>query len=351
MDTERYFTGALEDTRTPEQKERDIMIEETVARAAAVNLTEKEPNEWRRYPTQQQDGSGSCVAQTMKKLISVNRWLQDGGKKDTPYTEVSATSIYSRRSNKPASGMIGIEAFDIAAKYGATLESRLPSTNMNDAQMDAIMETPGDAEIAKAFRIGGHVGFTPGDFQTVVSTILTTGKPVMVWYKFENLAEWTEEPRVISTKPLEQIANQHSVTATDAILWNGQPRLVIEDSWGPAGPWNGAKLISPDFHAKRNTFARYVQNLRNVPDDRPEKPRAIPDVELIYGMRNSEAVRILQDALKWEGSMPTNIDSTGNYLALTARAIRTFETKHGLAISDGKKLNPDTRAWLNIQLK
>ena len=63
--------GANLDTRSEAQKARDWKFEEVVAAANPVNWVEKPQAEWRRFPIYNQDGSGSCVAQTLRKMAGV----------------------------------------------------------------------------------------------------------------------------------------------------------------------------------------------------------------------------------------------------------------------------------------
>ena len=71
-------SGALIDTRTEAQKLKDLRFEEIVASANPVNWVEKSPSQWRKFPIFNQDGSGSCVAQTEAKELGIMRWLKDG---------------------------------------------------------------------------------------------------------------------------------------------------------------------------------------------------------------------------------------------------------------------------------
>ena len=124
----QFKNGALIDTRSEEKKAKDIQFKEIVASANPVVWTEKISTSWRKFPIFNQDGSGSCVAQTMAKIMGVLYYI-----KNSVYVHFSATHIYQRRSNKPAGGMAGVECFEIA-KRGATLEVLTPSQDMTDTQ-------------------------------------------------------------------------------------------------------------------------------------------------------------------------------------------------------------------------
>lgn len=81
--------GVLLDTRSPEQQAEDFHFEEIVVSADPVNWIEKPQSEWRKFPTFDQDGSGSCVAQTLKKLQGIYIWLKTG-----VFVKLSASHIY-----------------------------------------------------------------------------------------------------------------------------------------------------------------------------------------------------------------------------------------------------------------
>ena len=116
MDNEQITQAALLDNRPAEEKEKDYTFEEIVASVNKVEWVEKPRKEWRKFPIFNQDGSGSCVAQTEAKEMGIMRWLKDG-----IYVHFSAADIYQRRSNKPGGGMYGYNARKIVKDNGATL--------------------------------------------------------------------------------------------------------------------------------------------------------------------------------------------------------------------------------------
>src|SRR3990167_1907302 len=105
-------SGADLDIRDEESKLKDFKFEEIVASGGeAVNWVEKPADKIRKFPIFNQDGSGSCVAQTEAKEMGIMRQLKDGN-----YVHFSATDIYQRRPNKPKSGMGFIDARKIASQ-------------------------------------------------------------------------------------------------------------------------------------------------------------------------------------------------------------------------------------------
>lgn len=354
--------GALIDTRPQHEKEKDFSAKETIASFAPVIWVEKQPSQWRKFPIQNQDGSGSCVAQTKKKMNGINVWLKTGR-----YVTFSASHTYQRRANKPAGGMGGIDVFEIERNGGVTLEEFAPSEMMNDTQMDALKVDGPALDVAKIFLGANHVGFTPKNIEEVASTIQATGKAVMVWFYF-TYAEWQDVPVVIDPN-LDLYAGstaRHSVTAVDFCLWNGKKALIIEDSWGSFNQWNGQRVITEDFYKARNWYARYslgfkYEETQPVPVPTPGHKftmsmKFIPLTaqgeisDPVLHVKQSSEVVFLQDLLKKQGCMPTNVSSTGYYGALTCKAVVAFQKKYAIDASsspEGKDVGPKTIAKLN----
>lgn len=334
--------GALPDTRTDEQKKKDYQFIETVASAAPANWVEKDPSQWRKFPIRNQNGSLTCVAQTEAKEMGVMYAVNNGGE----FVEFSAGFIYKRRINKSwqnNGGMVGINARDIINKEGTTLESLMPSQNMTDPQVDASEEKQYYRDIAKLFSVPNYVMFTPGkDFETIASTIQTTKKAVMVWFRFD-YDEWTDIPFL---KAGAAATIYHSVAAVDAVLYKGKKYLVIEDSWGEFYGFKGQRLISEEFFAARNLFASYLINFKMYEKDKaptPTKQTFGMVLEFIPLDANGEIsdpvkheaqknqVIQLQEVLKKEGLFPKNIASTGYYGSITAVKVLEFQRKYTIA--------------------
>lgn len=340
-------TGALPDTRPDSEREKDYQFKEIVASADPVNWVEKPQSAWRKFPIFNQNGSGSCVAQTMAKLLGIMYFL-----KNQLYVHFSATHIYQRRSNKPAGGMAAVDAFDIARK-GVTLEELVPSQSMTDPQMDGISIPDYKQKVGEVFKIGNYVILPIQDIDTIASVIQKTNKGVMVWYFFE-YAEWENVPSIknLNLTALSGTAVRHSVTAVDFTLYQGKKALIIEDSWGPNFGVGGQRVITEDFHKSRNLFAAYPITFQFEEQSTPTKPQYTFTKELKFGQTNND-IKSLQDILKYEGLFPINTESTGYYGSITAKAILAWQKKHQVA-SDaeldqlaGKVVGPKTIEKLN----
>lgn len=348
-----HFTGALMDTRTPYEKSFDVNFDEIVAGLAPVIWEEKQPSQWRRYLIRNQDGSGSCVAQTIAKMAGIHHQNNHG-----EYVEFSASFIYNKRSNAPGAGMIGVNAFDIWNKFGIVPEVMMPSQNMSDSQMAAVSQDTADVLVGEVFRSGSLVVLPSKSHERVASVIQHTGKPVMVWFR-SDYSSWSKNyPTIPGSGSAWEV--HHSVTAVDYCLINGKKHIIIEDSWGSTGiDGSGQRAIAVEVFDALNTFAAYVMNFKY--DDREEKPDQTKpkynfkkDIE--YGVMGNADVVALQKILKYEGLFPVNIEATGNYLGKTAEAVVLYQKKYKLSpdwyidqyLSGNKsRVGPKTREHLN----
>lgn len=338
-----FKSGARIDTRTEEKKEKDYIFREIVSAVAPVKWVEKPQSEWRKFPIFNQDGSGSCVAQTMAKLMGIMYWL-----KNQVYVHFSATHIYQRRNNKPLSGMSGIDVFKIAQK-GVTLEELVPSQSLSDLKMDSTVIEKYKEDVGEIFKIGNYIIITEKDMDTIASVIQTTGKAVMTWFFFQR-DEWDNVP-IIKNLQLDlysKIALLHSVTAVDFTLYQGKKALIIEDSWGAWGNFTGQRIITEDFFKSRNFFAAYPMNF-TFEESKKDRPKYNFVTNLSLG-DTSSYVTDLQNVLKYEGIFPLNIESTGYFGAITKKAVQDFQVKYSIVGKDAPDtgvVGPRTRAKLN----
>jgi hypothetical protein len=318
-------TGALNDIRSTREKLRDYSFAEAVATIDPVPWKEKSESEWRMFPIYNQNGSGSCVAQTAAKLLGVSYWL-----KNKEYVHFSATSIYQQRVNKPSPGMMANDAFQIISKHGATLEVLTPSQDLTDQEMDETNIPEYKRAVGRVFSVPNYLAAPQANIEAIASIIQKTRKAVMVWFFFE-ASEWTDVPVVKNTNlnVLSSHALRHSVTAVDFTLYNGKKALIIEDSWGPGHGKGGRRIITEDFFLRRNYYAGYLMNFK-FDTEAVVKPHHRFSTQLSYGQTNPE-IRILQDMLKYEELFPANISSTGYYGGITAKGVLEFQKKYKVA--------------------
>ena len=333
------FPGALDDTRPETEKEKDYKAEE-VASFGAVTWAEKRFENIETFPVRNQNGSGSCVSQSLALIMGIENYLEEN-----KFVELSAKDIYVRRSNA-SPGMIGVEALNIAKNFGATLETLMPSQNQGETEINIVDRKVSDEQIAKIFKIKGFLQL-PFSIENIASIIESgrkngVGKPVMTWYKFPR-TEWTALPSL--TDSTADIVH-HSVTAVDYGLLNGIKGLFTQDSWGlHSSTQKGLRFIAEPY-LKRMTFCAYVEDLNNNWRDGVPIPTSTEKLtkDLRFGMRDPE-VMILQDILKAKQLFPQTATSTGYFGIITLKAVKAFQSANGL-ISDGM-VGQKTREKLN----
>jgi len=340
-----FKNGANIDTRPESEKLKDFRFGEIVSATNPVNWIQKPEIEWRTFPIYNQNGSGSCVAQTMAKLLGIIYWL-----KNKDYVHFSATHIYQRRINKPAGGMNGVDAFEIA-RAGVTLEELTPSQNMNDEVMDAVEIQQYKKDVGEIFKIGNYVQPAIKSIDTIASIIQTTGKGVMVWFYFQ-ANEWTGEP-AINNPDLDLNGPdtiRHSVAAVDFTLYGGKKALIIEDSWGVNYGYKGQRVITEEFFKARNWFAAYPINFKFEDQVlQMPKPKYIFNKDLQFGQKNDD-ITALQNILKFNGMFPTNAESTGYFGAITKEGVQKFQIQWGIVSPEDAgygRVGPKTRTILN----
>jgi len=337
--------GLLVDDRSKEVRDKDFDARE-IAALPLVEWKELPPESWRKYSVKNQDGSSSCVANTMAKMLEAHERLETGQSR-----QFSARDVYDRRNIKPNPGMQGYDALDIGKKYGACFESMLPSQNLNETEMNKpVARTVEMTSTAQKYKGAGYV-YLPLDIEAVAS-VLAEGKAVMLFFYFKS-NEWTDIPTIKYPDLVRSTALRHSVTATTHTLWNGKKALVIDDSWGQFGQFNGQRLITEEFFNERCYFAGYLLDLNNNWQNIPVKPKHTFTTTLKYGQESAD-VKALQNILKYEQLFPQNTTSTGLYLQQTAKGVLAFQKKYQVAVLttldflQGKTVGPSTVAQLNL---
>lgn len=318
-------------------------LEEFVDVTAPVTWAVKPRENWRKFQIYNQNGSGSCVAMTMRKLIAILYWL-----KTNTWIDPSASHIYQRRVNKPDGGMGGDDVFKIA-QQGVALNYKALSDNMTNAQMDAVVVSQEAVEEGKQYAIKNWLLLPVGDIDTLASTIETTKKGVMMW-TFWNYDEWLDVPVVKRQLNLyAESTSRHSTAAVDFTLCDqsnmpnnpetwGKKCIIMDESWDKtATALDGQRVITEDFFKQRNFYLAYPINFKFEQGVDPNKPKHTfptnrimkyrPGVLVTYGDAD---VIAMQDILKYEGFFPLNLKSTGYFGTYTKTALAKWQKKHGL---------------------
>jgi len=306
------YNGAF-DNRTDKEKQQDFRLGEIRA-SGIVEFEEREPVS---YTVRNQDGSGSCVAQTTAKMLEI--W---DFKNDNDLTVYSATPIYQARLVKQP-GMSYIDAFGFSVKKGTFLERDINSQNIDDTAIDA---TKVDFSKAQTIRPTNYVAL-PINYYAVASEIDHSGA-VMVWIKC-SYEEWSQD---VPTGNSSSEAVRHSVCAVDKIKWNGIEYIIIEDSWGK---WlkksdlplkDGQRAITKEFFDKHCYFAGAFTSFSF---DGGVKPSWNWKKSMKYG-QTSEDIKKFQEVLKYEKFFPSNQECTGFFGGITARATIKWQVAHGM---------------------
>lgn len=327
---------------TPLEYSKDGFAQwEEVNIATGASFPNKEP---RNFTVRNQSWSGSCVDQTIAKMLEVADWI-----KDQILTVYSATPGYQNRSNRPQPGRIGTEALDWPMTHGVWLEDDAPSQMMSDQQMDSAFVNP--EKKFKNLKPNKKL-LLPLDFYIVAEHIQKYGA-VMLWFK-AGMEEWQKD---IPYGNSNSEAVRHSVTGVDTISYKRIEYIIIEDSWGK---WNktsdiplkdGQRAITKEFFDKHNYFAGTYTEFLYEPETQPTFKYEFKTI-LEFGQRNDEIIK-LQDALKFDGLFPTSIKSTGYYGDQTRRSVLDFQIKynvapkHELLTVNGRRVGSKTLSKLN----
>lgn len=313
----KTYNGLQADTRSQAEKNKDYAAEEVFSEQPPVYRKVFE-NEWLKYQIRNQAQSGSCVANTVAKMFEVSYTLRTGQSK-----KFSHAPIYIKRNNKPSAGMVGTNALDIAIKTGTCLEIDVPSENMTDTQLDAITIPLNFNDLNNLVVPSNYFVLKSLNFDYLASLVNRLGS-AMYWVD-TNYTDWNLD---IPRAGKQGGGVRHSITIVDTINFEGSDYLVIEDSWGLFGKYKGQRLISREQFESNGIFAAVFTELKYDTVDKVEKTNF--SVIMQQGNRFDDIKR-LQDFLKTEGVFPSNLESTGFYGNLTAKAVYAFQIKHNVA--------------------
>ena len=339
--------GLVPDPRSPLEQERDFVAEEVFS-FPKIDWRAKDQNEWPEYPIFDQDGSSSCAAQTIAKVLGIENVLEEG-----KFVFYSARDIYTRRKNFPDKGMYYQNAMEIGYKYGATLEQLMPSQKLGEDQMNFSGDRRTIDEQVALVGKGGNYFRVPIDIDRIASIISShpLRKPVAIGIRFGS-GEWNREVPILKGTVTPYY---HAITAIDFLLWKGKKALLIDDSWGTRTGFEGKRIVTEDwFKAKRITNAWAFKKLENTwrEDEKPAGFSHKFEKDLWYGMWNKE-VEFLQEALRFLELFPTNAVTSGYYGTITANAVQTFQERYRVASLqqirklEGRQVGPLTRKVLN----
>lgn len=292
-------SGLLKDNRPTEKKANDFQDAEIrVYGADILEWIEKPSQDWARYSIRDQDGSSSCVKQAIAKAM------------ETQTKQVMSARYYRFRQNYPDAGMWLYDGGDIVRTIGIETELALPSQKKGEVEMNL------DVKIGSPVKVKNRVFVDPKDIDAIARVIKERKHCILTFET--NYKEWTAVPQVL-TKPIEF---GHAVCGVDYVLYKGKKAIIIEESWGVGAPMQGRRIITEDFLKARCTGAMYLIFEAQVPVPKPKVQFTKP---LTYGMMKTVDVMNLQDILKYEKFMASDVESTGNFLNMTAYALKKWQ--------------------------
>ena len=317
----RFGTGGLNDFFD----ERDFKFEEIFLAPPLIEWREKTPDQWRKFPIFDQAGSGSCVGQTVAKLLGIENFLEEG-----KFIHFSARDIYSR-GFQPSGGMYYRDGIDIGYKFGATIEQLMPSQKLNEEIMrkadDRTVLTQQIALVGKA----GNYFALPFNFDTIAS-VISQGKAVALGTKFDSGMWRTGEVKIL---PGGQYG--HAITVVDYCLWKGKKALVFDNSWDYSWGFNGQGVIIEDYSNGIVAAWYYASLPNNWRDTQPNsilKPKYQFNEDIHIGMKNIEVSK-LQECLKYDGEFPVLVPITGWFGGITLQSVIDFQKKYRIEPAQG----------------
>jgi hypothetical protein len=221
--------------------------------------------------------------------------------------------------------MVGSDALELAIKYSSCKESDVPSENLNDAQLDAIVLPSNFEELNNLVVPTNYLTVKPFDltFDYVAGLVAKEGC-VMVWVSTDYVSWCKDIPTPGAVKKGEV---RHSITAVDTIKLDGVEYIVIEDSWGKFGKYNGQRLITREFFKDAVFFAGVLKDFNYDVTDEIFAPFKYA---MQYG-ETSDEIKRLQRLLQARAFFPKDQACTGYYGDITARAVYLMQIQYNVA--------------------
>lgn len=331
------FSGVLEDTRSEEEKQKDFRAEELVA-STPVKWEEKK--ELKKYPIWSQGRTGSCVAFSRAKQVSIEVYNKTG-----VWLDYSPAFIYQRRGYERG-GMSIPKSLDIVKKEGTTLEAFMPSQcHGSDAEIDAVPEIAIATAKAQAIEpaVNAYV-YINNDIDSIARVL--DKHPVGLTI-YASTREYTDTPRALDEITYQTADIRHEVVAVDYFL---DPELGkclwIEDSWGVGTGQGGRRIFTEGFLHERLVLACYFEHFDF---DYGQTDSVSFSKSVQYGQTDSEVFQV-QNFLRSKGHFP-NINATGYYGEITRRAVLAWQLETLTDISETQLREWSGRYWGPASIK
>jgi len=251
---DKNYNGIVEDPRSLLEKGQDYKTSDLAMGDIKLDWKEYNKEDFKPLEIQNQDGSSSCVAQAVSKILAMHE-IKEG----RDYTRLCPKFIYTRRENYPDGGMWLPNALNIAVKYGSCPESFMPCDNKGESFMNNKTELSICVEKAKAFKGKTYFKIVGGIDE--IAKVIEQGYGVLLGARFD-YDEWTDVPTIHADS---KRAVGHGIAGTRYCLYKGEKAIMIEDSWGPGYGLGGVRILTESFINARVFYAGYVTSLADVP--------------------------------------------------------------------------------------
>lgn len=354
-------THGVVDIRTEEEKEKAYLFKELVSAPAKVSLGQTTPDRWRIWGRRNQHTQDSCVYHARAKAAGILQEMSTG-----EFVEYSAAD-YNKRSNADMAppynwGSSPWESFEFWRKIGIGLEALEPSNDITKEKLAEIKQTEFEKKTAEISKLDGYYQIPAKNFDTIISTLHATGKPIPIGF-YATYDEWNRDMPTILNPSLELsgAAVRHEVCATPNYgIWQNLEGFTIEDSWGSAGiAGTGVRFITREFFEKRNYIAGIVPTTFKSFEDLgvlPAKPKIKLARELDKGDTGPD-VHELQMVMQYEGFFPANHTGSEYFGVLTEKAVKAYQCNHDIVCSGTPqttgygRVGPSTKAHINNRYK
>lgn len=347
--TPKKYVGVTE-LGAPEKVAKLYEFRELVGAAGPVALSPTDPSRWKIWPKRNQGNQSSCTYHARAKMGGILRDQKTG-----EFVEYSAAD-YNKRTT-PGEGSSPLEALDFMRKYGIGLEALEPSNNISPQALAEVRQSEFEKKVASLSLLDAFYALPMFDFDTLVSTLHATQKPIMIGI-YGSYNEYSRDiPAVLENLTPDTAAVRHEICATPNYgIYKGQEGFTIEDSWGSAGiNGTGVRWITRDFFTKRNLIQGLVPASFKGYEDmnvNPAKPKVKLERDLDFGM-TGEDVRALQSVYKFEGLFPANHNGSDYFGTITQECTRQYQKKYGIvsagtpATTGYGRVGPSTREHIN----
>ncbi len=328
INIEEEYNGIALDTRSNKEIKKDWNAKDLVSGyiKEPIFKTINNINEIPLYFRRDQDGSGSCVAQSLAKLIEVILLKKKG-----IHYKFSATPIYQKRSNKPEGGMIGQDAMDIVVKFFTCLEEMVKSENMNDSMMDSLpVDVNQLLSFTATFFKENNISFSyfvdnSPTFNEMAQYVENEGGAIA--FISSDYQNWCKDrPTNIDNKR----TIGHSTCYHELINMNGEDLIVLDESWGKYSTSEmgdrGQRLMDKDTF-EGTAFFVGVLVLHEYKENKVDYSKYV-SLPIMQYKDNKPQVQDLQQMLLEYGSFPSNIGKDNNFGNQTRKALLKWQLEN-----------------------